>query len=46
MGPGQIGAATETADRVARDALDEYNRQQAALGQTSCYKVKRIKYFL
>ena len=34
MGPGQIGAATETADRVARDALDEYNRQQAALGQT------------
>ena len=34
MGPGQIGAATETADRVAQDALDEYNRQQAALGQT------------
>jgi len=34
MTPGQIGAATETADRVARDALDEYNRQQAALGQT------------
>ena len=34
LGPSVIGAATETADRVARDALDEYNRQQAALGQT------------
>ena len=34
LGPSVIGAATETADRFARDALDEYNRQQAALGQT------------
>ena len=34
LGPSVIGAATESADRVARDALDEYNRQQAALGQT------------
>ena len=34
LGPSAISAATETADRVARDALDEYNRQQAALGQT------------
>jgi len=34
LGPSVIGAATESADRVAQDALDEYNRQQAALGQT------------
>ena len=34
LGPSIIGAATESADRYARDALDEYNRQQAALGQT------------
>ena len=34
LGPSVIGAATETADRFARDALDEYNKQQAALGQT------------
>ena len=34
LGPGQIGATMETADRFARDALDEYNKQQAALGQT------------
>jgi len=34
LGPSVIGAATESADRVARDALDEFNRQQAALGQT------------
>jgi alkylhydroperoxidase/carboxymuconolactone decarboxylase family protein YurZ len=34
LAPSVIGAATETADRFARDALDEYNRQQAALGQT------------
>lgn len=34
LGPSVIGAATESADRFARDALDEYNRQQAALGQT------------
>jgi len=34
LGPSFIGAATESADRFAQDALDEYNRQQAALGQT------------
>ena len=34
LGPSVIGAATESADRFAQDALDEYNRQQAALGQT------------
>jgi hypothetical protein len=34
LGPSVITAATESADRFAQDALDEFNRQQAALGQT------------
>jgi len=34
LGPSVIGASVETADRVAQDALDEFNRQQEALGQT------------
>lgn len=31
--PAEIGAATETSMRIAQNALDKYNTEQAALGQ-------------